>query len=428
MQEYEKPLYLLMAASIAVCVVIGVVSDGLVQSLQGLLLLQQHAGRLINDFTLIGGVGGAMFNAASMGILFLLLVRMSDIRLSGPTIAAVFTIMGFSLFGKTPSNALPIVIGVYLAGRIAGKPFTSYIIIAMFGTALGPLVSFLTYEAGFTGAGALLLGALGGVLAGILLPALSMAMLKFHEGYNIYNIGFASGFLGLFAAALLAASNFDVSIRVIWNDEPYLGLTLLVPIVSLLFIIFGIAVDGKKIFGNLKELLSQTGRLPSDFIEMVSPGSALVNSGALGLAASAYLLIIGADINGPTIGGMLTIMGFATFGKHLKNSWPVAAGVFTATLLFGKSLTAPGPVLALLFGTTLAPIAGEFGILIGFAAGFTHLLIVERTAAWHGGMDLYNNGFAGGLTATLFVAVIEWVEANKKYVPHKGKRLKEVDQ
>ncbi|MFP4268341.1 MAG: DUF1576 domain-containing protein [Spirochaetaceae bacterium] len=428
MQEYEKPLYLLMAASIAVCVVIGVVSDGLVQSLQGLFLLQQHAGRLINDFTLIGGVGGAMFNAASMGILFLLLVRMSDIRLSGPTIAAVFTIMGFSLFGKTPSNALPIVIGVYLAGRIAGKPFTSYIIIAMFGTALGPLVSFLTYEAGFTGAGALLLGALGGVLAGILLPALSMAMLKFHEGYNIYNIGFASGFLGLFAAALLAASNFDVSIRVIWNDEPYLGLTLLVPIVSLLFIIFGIAVDGKKIFGNLKELLSQTGRLPSDFIEMVSPGSALVNSGALGLAASAYLLIIGADINGPTIGGMLTIMGFATFGKHLKNSWPVAAGVFTATLLFGKSLTAPGPVLALLFGTTLAPIAGEFGILIGFAAGFTHLLIVERTAAWHGGMDLYNNGFAGGLTATLFVAVIEWVEANKKYVPHKGKRLKEVDQ
>ncbi|MFP4178772.1 MAG: DUF1576 domain-containing protein [Spirochaetaceae bacterium] len=428
MQEYEKPLYLLMAASIAVCVVIGVVSDGLVQSLQGLLLLQQHAGRLINDFTLIGGVGGAMFNAASMGILFLLLVRMSDIRLSGPTIAAVFTIMGFSLFGKTPSNALPIVIGVYLAGRIAGKPFTSYIIIAMFGTALGPLVSFLTYEAGFTGAGALLLGALGGVLAGILLPALSMAMLKFHEGYNIYNIGFASGFLGLFAAAMLAASNFDVSIRVIWNDEPYLGLTLLVPIVSLLFIIFGIAVDGKKIFGNLKELLSQTGRLPSDFIEMVSPGSALVNSGALGLAASAYLLIIGADINGPTIGGMLTIMGFATFGKHLKNSWPVAAGVFTATLLFGKSLTAPGPVLALLFGTTLAPIAGEFGILIGFAAGFTHLLIVERTAAWHGGMDLYNNGFAGGLTATLFVAVIEWVEANKKYVPHKGKRLKEVDQ
>ncbi len=422
MQEYEKPLYLLMAASIAVCVVIGVVSDGLVQSLQGLLLLQQHAGRLINDFTLIGGVGGAMFNAASMGILFLLLVRMSDIRLSGPTIAAVFTIMGFSLFGKTPSNALPIVVGVYLAGRIAGKPFTSYIIIAMFGTALGPLVSFLTYEAGFTGAGALLLGALGGVLAGILLPALSMAMLKFHEGYNIYNIGFASGFLGLFAAALLAASNFDVSIRVIWNDEPYLGLTLLVPIVSLLFIIFGIAVDGKKIFGNLKELLSQTGRLPSDFIEMVSPGSALVNSGALGLAASAYLLIIGADINGPTIGGMLTIMGFATFGKHLKNSWPVAAGVFTATLLFGKSLTAPGPVLALLFGTTLAPIAGEFGILIGFAAGFTHLLIVERTAAWHGGMDLYNNGFAGGLTATLFVAVIEWVEANKKYVPHKGKK------
>ncbi|MFO7850175.1 MAG: DUF1576 domain-containing protein [Spirochaetia bacterium] len=414
MLDFEKPLYLLMGASIAVLLIIGVVSDGFEQSIQGFILLQQHAGRLINDFTLIGGTGGAMFNAALMGILFLLLVRLSDIRLSGPTIAAVFTIMGFSLFGKTPANALPIVIGVYLAGRIAAKPFKNYIIIAMFGTALGPLVSFLTYEAGFSGAGALLIGALGGILAGILLPALSMAMLKFHEGYNIYNIGFASGFLGLFAAALLAASSLDVSIRVIWNEEPYLGLVLLVPIISLLFIFLGVFLDGKKILGNLRNLLGQTGRLPSDFIEMVSSGSALVNSGALGLAASTYLLIIGADFNGPTIGGMFTIMGFATFGKHLKNCWPVAVGVFTATLLFGKSLTAPGPVLALLFGTTLAPIAGEFGILMGFAAGFTHLLIVERSAAWHGGMDLYNNGFAGGLTATLFVAVIEWFNSSRK--------------
>jgi hypothetical protein len=39
--------------------------------------------------------------------------------------------------------------------------------------------------------------------------------------------------------------------------------------------------------------------------------------------------------------------------------------------------------------------------------------MVERTAAWHGGMDLYNNGFAGGLTAAFFVAVIEWRRSNK---------------
>jgi hypothetical protein len=46
-------------------------------------------------------------------------------------------------------------------------------------------------------------------------------------------------------------------------------------------------------------------------------------------------------------------------------------------------------------------------------AGFVHLLMVERTAAFHGGLDLYNNGFAGGLTATLFVAVIQWFRSIK---------------
>jgi len=331
------------------------------------------------------------------------------------------TILGFSLFGKTPVNALPIILGVYLAAKFASKSFRSYIIIALFGTALGPLVTFLVYESGLSGPAALFLGAVGGMAMGILLPAMAVAILRLHEGYNIYNIGFTSGFLGLFVAALLAASDRDVAIRVIWNSEPSFVLMLLIPILSLLYIVWGAALDGRAIVKNFRKILRQTGRLPSDFMEMVSPGSALVNAGIMGLVGSLYLFLIGADFNGPTIGGLLTVVGFATFGKHPKNCWPVAAGVIAATLLFGKSLAAPGPVLALLFGTTLAPLAGDFGPLIGFAAGFVHLVMVERTAAWHGGLDLYNNGFAGGLTATLFVAIIEWVQANKK-ISHKSIR------
>jgi len=38
---------------------------------------------------------------------------------------------------------------------------------------------------------------------------------------------------------------------------------------------------------------------------------------------------------------------------------------------------------------------------------------VETTAAWHGGLDLYNNGFAGGLTATLIIAVLQWYSTNR---------------
>jgi hypothetical protein len=41
-------------------------------------------------------------------------------------------------------------------------------------------------------------------------------------------------------------------------------------------------------------------------------------------------------------------------------------------------------------------------------AGIVHLTLVMRTAPWFAGLNLYNNGFAGGLTATLFVSLITW--------------------
>jgi hypothetical protein len=392
----------------------GLLHDGLLCSLQGFLRLQMHSARLISDYTVIAGSGGALLNAAIMGLLALALVRISRVSLSGPTVAAVFTIAGFSLFGKTPLNTFPIVIGVFLASRVAHKSFKNYILMALFGTALGPLVSFFICEAGLSGPIAVISGLIAGCLAGMILPALSMAMLRMHEGFNLYNIGLTCGFFGLFAAAFLSAAQKDLPVRIIWNESPGIELILQVPLMALLMIGTGVRMDGRKTLSNLKRIFRQSGRLPSDFMSGVSPGASLVNAGLLGLAGTLYLLLIGADINGPVIGGLLTVMGFATFGKHLANCWPVAVGVIAATLLSGKPLTEPIPVLALLFGTTLAPLAGEFGRLIGFAAGFVHLTIVDRTSVWHGGLDLYNNGFAGGLTATLFVAVIQWLRATRQ--------------
>jgi hypothetical protein len=157
-----------------------------------------------------------------------------------------------------------------------------------------------------------------------------------------------------------------------------------------------------------------SGRLPSDFLDAVSPGGALVNVGLLGLAGSLYVYLVGGPFNGPVLGGLLTLMGFGAFGKHLKNCWPIVTGVVVSCLVFSKNMAAPGPLLAALFATTLAPIAGQFGPVAGIIAGIIHLAVVERSAAWHGGLDLYNNGFAGGLTATLIVAVIEWYRSTRR--------------
>ncbi|NLL81117.1 MAG: DUF1576 domain-containing protein, partial [Tissierellia bacterium] len=89
------------------------------------------------------------------------------------------------------------------------------------------------------------------------------------------------------------------------------------------------------------------------------------------------------------------------------NIIPIILGVFIGTLLTTHEATAAGPMLAALFGTCLAPIAGKFGPILGILAGFIHLSIVSYVGVLHGGLNLYNNGFAAGLTATIFMAVMQ---------------------
>ena len=236
-------------------------------------------------------------------------------------------------------------------------------------------------------------------------------MLRMHQGYNLYNIGLASGFLGLFAAGLAFARTSQLPNGGLWNERD-------------------VAFSGPPRTGGVdrpacvrpclgrpqgsgatRRILKLPGRLPSDFMDMTSIAGSLFNMGVMGIAGWAYVLAVGGDLNGPVLGGILTVIGFCAFGKHPRNSWPVVAGIVIAALAFGRSLDAPAVVLAALFGTTLAPIAGQFGIGAGMVAGALHLITVERSGAWHAGIDLYNNGFAGGLTATLVVAVIEWYKS-----------------
>ncbi len=327
--------------------------------------------------------------------------------------AGVLTILGFGLFGKTPLNILPIILGVFISARIARRRFNEYLLMAMFGTALGPLVTMLAVETVASPVLGALLGAAGGVAAGILLPPLALVMLRLHQGFSLYNIGLTAGFLGLLVAAVITGAKGALDIQELWNAHPSLVMKLVVPVLCAVLVACGTAMGPRAAWAGQLKIMKLSGRLPTDFMSMVGVPAALVNMGLLGMAAWLYVLVVGGPFNGPVLGGILTVMGFAGFGKHPRNTVPVLAGVVGATLLFGKGLAAPGPLLAALFGTTLAPLAGEFGPVAGLIAGFLHLALVERTNAWHLGMNLYNNGFAGGLTATSLVAVIEWFRSSR---------------
>jgi hypothetical protein len=121
--------------------------------------------------------------------------------------------------------------------------------------------------------------------------------------------------------------------------------------------------------------------------------------GLTGAIGTLYVLLVGGDLNGPVIGAIWTIVGFAAFGKHPRNIVPIKFGVFLGSLLEPLGAANPSFLLAALFGTTLAPIAGTFGWCWGIVAGLVHSSAASSVGALHVGLNLYGNGFAAGLVA-----------------------------
>ena len=370
--------------------------------LTGLLQIAQSPGLLVSDYVAIAGVSAAFVNAGLVGLTGLLLARFNKVRLSGPIISAVFTMAGFGFFGKTWWSIWPIILGVMLFSRVTRNPFKSYILVALFGTALAPLVTQIAYGFGW----GILAGALFGLGIGFVLPPVGVYMLRLHQGFNIYNIGLSCGFLGLFVTALLASTGSDISATFHWSEaySPLLSQFLLIYASSMLVV--GLFLTRGP--GQLRQLVQEAGTLPTDFVDLYGAGTSLINMGLIGLLGWGYIALVGGTFNGPTLGGVFTMVGFAAFGKHILNVPPVMAGVYLGSRLLVWEPAQAGPLLAALFATTLAPLSGQFGPLLGAFAGIIHLMLVMRTGAWHAGLNLYNNGFAGGLTATLFVAVISW--------------------
>jgi hypothetical protein len=123
---------------------------------------------------------------------------------------------------------------------------------------------------------------------------------------------------------------------------------------------------------------------------------------------------MGCDLNGPTLGGVFTIVGFSAFGKHIRNILPVIAGAVLAARINTWDPTMPNNTVAILFATGLAPISGQFGWAWGLIAGFIHVNATIHLSTLNGGFNLYNNGFAAGFVAILLVPIIVALRRDKK--------------
>jgi hypothetical protein len=373
---------------------------------EGLIAIFYSPTTLLTDFLKVGGVGATFINAALVGLFNIYLLRRFEMRINGLLIAAIFTVIGFSFFGKNILNILPIYLGGYLYARWQGIAMKNIILIIMFSTALAPIVSEITFGGYFDRGFNYFMGILIGTLIGFIIVPLSSHMLKFHDGYNLYNIGFTAGIVGTVFTSLLRNFKINITPVNILDTNQHITIIVMLYLLFTYLIVMGYKINDRG-FKEYKNILKYRGRTITDFTELVGYGITFMNMGIMGILSTSLVLSLGGIVNGPVIAGILTIVGFGAFGKHPKNCLPIVIGVLFGGFIFGYDFTSTGFIISVLFSTTIAPIAGSFGPIIGILAGVLHLTLVTNVGVIHGGINLYNNGFAGGLVAGFLIPIID---------------------
>lgn len=376
---------------------------------------------LITDFLVIGGIGATFLNAFLIFIFNYTLMRLLGTPLNGLAIASFFTVFGFSFFGKNILNILPFYVGGILYSKYEHIDFKDILVTISFTSALAPFVSEVAFnirdftEYAYVNAIAL------GIIIGFIVTPLAKKMAKFHEGFNLYNLGFTGGILGAVIASVLKLYQFVVVPQRIISVEYDTVLKVISSFVFIALILIGYYINNRS-FSGYKKLLKDSG-LKSDFVLKYGYGLTFINMGIMGFVAMLYPIILGQTLDGPILAGILTIVGFSAYGKTILNITPILLGVFLGQ--FGTGTDKFTIVLSGLFGTSLAPVAGVFGPVWGVLAGLLHIAVVQSIGIIHGGLNLYNNGFSAGIVAGFLLPIISTINGRghkhrmKYYERHK---------
>lgn len=412
----RNQLLLIVSLFPLVFVLFGFIVDPPETIVRGLIAILTSRDTLITDYIGLGGMGAAFVNAGLLTLMAIAVYYFSEAPIGGAAVACLFLVLGFGLFGKNILNVWFIVLGVYLYARYKKEPFASHINVAFFGAALAPIFSEILFSSVLPLYISLPLSIVTTLTIGFVLSPAAAQLFKAHMGFTLYNIGFAAGIIGSIVVALYKSYGFVPDPVFIWTtgNNALLG--------TLLAVVFGSAALGgylldRNALAAEAWIMRQPGQSPTDFIANAGIGPVLLNMSLTGAMAMTYVLLVGSDLNGPTIGAIMTVVGFSAFGKNPKNILPIMLGVFIGSLAKPWDAGDPSAVLAALFGTTLAPIAGRFGWHWGIVAGFIHSSVAQSVGQLHGGLVLYNNGFAAGLVAAILVPVIIALQPSDKQDP-----------
>ena len=409
-QISDNVVLLVICLYAASFVVFGFFVDSPEKIVQGLIDIITTRDALLTDYFALGGMGASFVNAGLLTLCASLVYYKSGTKMGGASVACLFLVLGSALFGKNIMNVWFTVLGVFLYARFKNEAFATHINTAFFGLALAPIFSEILFSTTIPISVRLPLSVCTSLVVGFVLAPAAAQLFKAHMGFNLYNMGFTAGIVGTLVVALYKSYGFVADPVFIWTTGNNLLLSGFLSVVFASMIGAGFYFDRTALL-KLKELMRLSGQAPTDFVSQFGFGPTLANMGLAGAIGMAYVLLVGGDLNGPTIGAVFTIVGFAAFGKHPKNIVPIMVGVFVGSLAKPWNAGDPSIQLAALFGTTLAPIAGCFGWHWGIVAGFVHSSAALSVGSVHAGLNLYHNGFAAGIVASVLVPVIMAIQS-----------------
>ena len=363
---------------------------------------------LVTDFIEVGGIGAAFLNAVLIFLFNFFLIKIFKVKINGLTIAMFFTVFGFSFFGKNILNILPFYLGGILYSIYSSTDFSDHIIPIAFSSALAPFVSSVAFYGDVAFETSYINAILLGVLIGFIVVPLAKSLYDFHEGYDLYNLGFTAGILGSVIIAVLKLYHFEIAPQFLISTEYDIALKVLCSSLFLSLIIVGFYINDNS-FGGYFDLLKDDG-YKSDFTQKYGYGLTFINMGIMGFISLSYVIATGQLFNGPILAGLFTVVGFAANGKNIFNTVPILFGVLLASL--GAKADIFTVAISGLFGTALAPISGVFGPIAGVVGGWLHLAVVQNVGLVHGGLNLYNNGFSAGIVAGFLLPIFNMITDN----------------
>ena len=206
-------------------------------------------------------------------------------------------------------------------------------------------------------------------------------------------------------------------------------LKLFFAFLSAAFLIAAVCMpDRGTMFSGLWQILSQPGKISTNYFALGGYAATFLNMGLVGVIALLLFVVCkGTPNNVSTLAFILTV-GFSSWGIHILNVWPTFLGVWVYCLVKKEKFGAN--VNAMLFSTGIAPLISDLlvrypntetvgfnlaglgvTLLVGFLIGFLLPAGLGHAPKVHKGFDLYSAAvpvcfFAFFLNATLYKTIV----------------------